>query len=544
MIAPHLIVYRVERSADITVSRTHPTLAMDDHHDFQWYSCPVAIRFNGDVPVGLSGARLTLSHPETAVVACDYIVSISHVDDTAYDGCVVTSTRQYGTSAVEWFPASVVARVPLTDDVRLKGFLDFFRQHGFYLNPSQTVSESDDELKVVVIKTKSPRLMLNLTGNATPKPIRFAMDAHVGDGISIRSFPFNFTNAVLFGDFLSKGHLSFVVGSRSVSTGKPRFPVGYLTDVKYLENMSGALVSATGNPELSHGLVMGQLCKANGDGDLLWVVSWPTIWRVLSRLQGQLHLPRNFPTEKSTIPPLPYPRSVFALMVTDGATRWGSCVLWQEGVLVTNQHVIKDYALNRRIEAKVALIPSHQFIRLDDDDEIITPDPELDLSFIILSPRNRAIVAPWTPITTSTTETTRGQPVYSLSFGLVYSTHQTAPLVSQGIVNTVYTIDDIDAMMVTSARCWNGSSGGGLFSADHEFIGLISSNAEVRAPVWVGQPAHERLHKLPELSIALPVGLIEYCWRHRVQPRVPSSVHRLWQLLPSHQDVVVASPKL
>lgn len=523
----------------------------NDYHHFRWYLCPVAIRFNGNEPVGLSGVRLTLSHQETAVVACDYIVLVSHVDDTKYDNCVVTLTRQYRQRTVEWFPALVVARVPLTDDVRLKGYVDFFRQHGFYLNPLDTVNDHhnhENGLNVVVIKATSPRLMLKLAGDTAPTPIRFAMDADIGDGVSIRSFPFNFTNAVLFGDFLSQGHLSFVVGLRSLSSGKPRYPVGYLTDVKYLENMSGALVSDTKDCEKSYGLVMGQLCKANGDGDLLWVVLWPTIWRVLSGLRNQLHLPTNFLSGSAMVAlRLVYPTLVFAVMVTiNGTTRWGLCVLWKPGVLVTNQHVIKEFVDDRRgVEAKVALVPSHQFVRLDDDDDVITPDPELDVLFIVLSPRNQAVVAPWTPVTTSSSPVRRGQLVYLLLFGLVYSTHQTTPLVSQGIVNTVYTVDNLEAMMVTSARCWNGSLGGGLFGGDdHEFIGLISSNAEVRAPVWAGHPQHDRLHKLPELSIALPVGLIDYCWRHRHQMAVPALVHRLWQLLPSHEDVVVSSSKL
>ncbi|CAN3369821.1 hypothetical protein DICA3_F28238 [Diutina catenulata] len=522
--------------------------------DFHWYQCPVALRFSGEATYAVSGVRLTQINQETGVVACDLIVSLAHFDPATVPRCTVTSTRQQIAKSVNWFPAVVVERVPLKRDFRLFSYLQFFKNSGFLLNPADTLCDNYDAVSVIVVKTHQAMPAFSRTQVQFGTPV-------VGDAYTMHSFPFNYTNSLLFGDFVSRGTINYVLQQKNPSAGGPPIPpTGYFVDSKYLENTIGAPINATVNddaaPEdsvVSYGLVLGSFCKANGDGELGFVISWHSLLSLIARGKTPLGLPAGPAPTVNPGPPSAVEMSIMAMVVDDGTARWGSCVHYMPGVLATNQHVIANYVSG----GKATVLGTDFSFELGHEDQVVTPHAEIDLSFVMLSQKNRSIIAKQASIKHGHA-VEKGDEVYSVGYGLFLDTDNIRPVVSWGCVKGVLAVDGLPSIMVTSASCWNGSSGGGLFTAGtNSFVGLISSNAEVNAPVWAETPtginrkllAEQKVEKLPQFSLVIPAALVAHCWRAVVgnkQVKISQDTVDLWKLVPNHEDVVVgeSGPKL
>ncbi|KAK9452306.1 trypsin-like cysteine/serine peptidase domain-containing protein [Limtongia smithiae] len=136
-----------------------------------------------------------------------------------------------------------------------------------------------------------------------------------------------------------------------------------------------------------------------------------------------------------------------------------------------------------------------------------------------------------------------GAKVMSIGYGL-YSSQATGvgtldgePLVSRGIITQVVKLPLEDGspaeqmMLATSAACWNGSSGGGLFAMpEGKLVGMITSNAKVESTGMI----------YPQLGFAIPTAVLRagldavLCGGH---VQTSERVKRLWTMQSTHKDV-------
>jgi S1-C subfamily serine protease len=96
-----------------------------------------------------------------------------------------------------------------------------------------------------------------------------------------------------------------------------------------------------------------------------------------------------------------------------------------------------------------------------------------------------------------------------------------------------------NAMLCSTAHCWNGSSGGGVFdSRTGELVGIMASNGKVDNGVIV-----------PDMAFVIPAcGVIDKALQLKQkgkQGKVADRVKDLWALRETHESLFnPAKPKL
>lgn len=390
---------------------------------------------------------------------------------------------------------------------------------------------------------------------------------NVGDKINIICQPFILTNSLIFQKFKCQ---SDIIGKLFIKDSIDDNFHYLLSDLKYLDDIHGGIVISKSNEKII-GLVFGNLRKLNGDGDLTVIIPIEKVMELIglpnpttsfksSSLSSQIYSsviqPKINPSRDTNITDY-----VIPLLITDsrGNNTWGSSVLFQNNVLITNQHVIQPYMDDINNGQCVVKPQTTSLFTLGKKDKIIVPILGIDLVFIFL---NKSIDSKSGSVK-NCHQYNQGDSVYSSSFGLIYtgvSGNIQNPIKSYGIINQIIKLSIqqdlkqvMNCMLISSSNCWNGSSGGGLFKLKtNEFIGLICSNANIKLPLPFNKNDTiklDKFEKVPSFSFILPIQIIEYCYYMILCNQDTTQINlegliNLWNLNPQHQDLLLESSKL
>lgn len=517
---------------------------------FNWFHVPVAIRFVSEHNLhSVSGIHLILR--DKANYVTDFILTVNYIPSVKEYLIIVNSTIT-DHERVEWFPAKYECEYEITD-VTLLNQISHFTSNGFRFIPHDQVGRRVAILKLLMLNEGVKRDFINANHY---KPIYFMNpggNGDIGKPISISSFPFNFTNSLLFSNFLSNGTINYNINLNDRQ-------LAYLTDTKYLENMCGGVVYFENTLE-SIGLVLGNLRKVNGDGELTIILSWTLIWEMINThgpMNGRFNLNKLQATQilkNKSSQVTSHVSSVLPIVTIDkyNNTTWGSCIYYKEDTIITNNHVVKPFLKESNVRCYIYYKPEMS-IQIISQQDIKTPFLEFDLSFITLSSEQiRSVKESHKPITFSNSLKI-GQNVTSQGFGLFFNPKIIRPIVSKGIINASLSIPTslssdtgVDSVIVTSSSCWNGSSGGGLFNSKQQFMGMICSNGQVKVTSATGQPESEVSEKLTRLVFVLPLQTINFCFDYIMNPlkvTINPKIQELWNMRSFHQDVVIESSKL
>lgn len=382
----------------------------------------------------------------------------------------------------------------------------------------------------------------------------------ISEKIKIQGYPFNLTNSLIFTNYQTFGT---IVGKYNDDDN-----VIYLTDIRYVENLNGGIVlqGYSKNEELLTGLVIGNLRKRNGDGDLIVILGISQIIKLLNLTNipdSVLGVPSNdektLHVDETNIDKKPdSSHSILPLLITDskGNNSWGTSIHYIQNILITNQHVIEPYSSNnQRAMCQIPLDKTNQIINLTKKDKIMIPIKKLDLAFIFINDKQNQEKLHSIPIIKGIGKNYKsGDDIYSSSFGLFYQTG-TLPLYSQGKINCIYEISPqigintkLNGLIISSCNVWNGSSGGGLFTKKNDLlIGLICSNANVRIPKFNSNDF--KLEKNTSFLFIIPIELIEYIYYimilgYQDTNQLNEKLIKLWNLEPFHRDILIHSTKL
>lgn len=346
-------------------------------------------------------------------------------------------------------------------------------------------------------------------------------EPYVSSKITVRSCPFSDTNPAMFADFRSTGSIAQVLnGTNEIH--------GYLSDIKYLDNMAGAPVTLDDGSIV--GLVLGNLRKRNGDGDLTVIIPWELVERSMN-LRNKIQ--RSYSSHSHLQSILSSVMLVYILR-EDERISCGSCVLLKSDTIVTNLHVVAPCLESKSVRCQI-LVNSKCVIDITDVDDIKVPFQELDLAFIKLSPQNQAKIGVRSPVKVGTMRASKPEEVvHSVGYGLIARMTSEKPLVSRGQISKIKSIEalnglpKIPTMTIVSSLCWNGSSGGGLFGSQGELMGLICSNAQVYLP---GQSGISE--KVPLFCLCIPIDLVIACFDVAYGKKLYTILERtksLWKL--------------
>ncbi|CUM47591.1 unnamed protein product [Debaryomyces tyrocola] len=532
------------------MTRTYPII--EDNMSAIWHYVPVCIRFisEGDMHA-LTGVNLVLRN-EDGQILYESTISISHIPPHSLKDyqLYVTSSSLCEGDDVNWHACIPSFDIPLMEsrDDYLYKYLNFFKENGFKIIPNDTVPRNTlMDLNILGIEVKAGSLGKLIRPEAY-KVIEFA-NTEVSDPITIRSCPFSFTNPLLFSNFQS-------VGGVNLKITKDNEILGYLSDIKYMENMAGGVVTKS-DMTGSIGLVLGNLRKYNGDGDLIFILSWEIIWKLIMKRFPNLSM-RPSMKSSSGIDRI---RSVLPVVVSENNSLfWGSCVYYNQTTLVTNNHVIKQYIDNidrpMLVDCKIFLTRD-QTIKLTNEDVVITPYEQLDLSFIKLSFANQKRLKDIDNIAPVEYDYfyLAGELVSTIGFGLYFNNLYVEPLESTGNISVKYSLPlykgdntTLPCIIVTSASCWNGSSGGGLFKqSTNELVGLVCSNAQVILPALGEEEGEKTTEKLSKTVLCIPIEVINSCYEklHSTDKlELNDRIGHTWNLIPYHNDIIVSKPKL
>lgn len=511
-----------------------------------WVYCPISIRTHlNDEVHSTSGVQLQLL--QDAVVKEEFNLSISAIPKQVLDSNV-TKTRFYisndtliSEDEVKWYETTLDFAIdPVSSIPELQKFLQFFKSSGFSLLPQDYVSSSNLAMSVVNLKPISTIPTENLS------PIRFTT-SHQYTPIQIIGFPFSFTNPALFSNFRLNGSINYIN------------QFGYLTDIKYVDNLLGAVTNSTSQNNLklteSLGLVATNLKKFNGDGDLMFILSWRIIWTLISsHFRSNSSWSNHHPVVNKLSNVMTINQesvsdtnlSVVPILITSPVKQtWGSCVILDSEYLITNFHVL--HAPGDKV------IYLTEAISLDVTNDTMINFEDIDLCFVKLSLGNQFKLkscSNFQPIGYST-DYSVNDTVSTIGYGLFFDTSQISPIRSHGHILAKRNLrfhneSRVPSLVITSAGCWNGSSGGGLFK-DEKLIGLICSNAQINVlDVNTNEEIHEKLSKF---CFILPIEIILICFEC-VKTSQDVSIHnefkQWWNLSTTHYNryIDIPNPKL
>lgn len=505
----------------------------------QWKYSPLSVRLISKQDANdihsFTGVSLVLEDANTELLLYELTIScVPNIDD--FDIYVSSASEVSKSGDISWYKCGVKFEISAVDE-EFRIFLEYFKNAGFSFLPMNQFSSS---LLFNVV-------CLDIRHSFGPRiPINF-VETNKYDPIEIVSFPFHISNPILFSDFKLSGHINYIT------------PFGYFTDIRYIDNTVGGVVNLYQKECSSHeslGLVMSNLKKTNGDGDLMFILSWSRIWSLISKFYPKNdHIPSprinklfgsviNYsePEAKSSVLPV-------VIDLTYRQT-WGSCVLLNHEYLVTNYHVIAPY-LDYPSKAKIYLNTT-DFLELTKEDKMITVFKEIDLAFIRLSLTNQFMIAnkDHHPLA-YTLDYDINDTVHSVGYGLFFNSKLIKPIDSHGILLAKRTskLQETDtlripSMIITSASCWNGSSGGALLKQD-KLIGLICSNAQIKSfDVNLNEFKSE---KVSRLCFILPIEVILECFKmvkHKTKFLLNYEFKNLWNLQDKFKDYYIDSYKL
>lgn len=385
------------------------------------------------------------------------------------------------------------------------------------------------------------------------RPFTFSAPVSSGTRVYIEGAPFAIESPALFLGFQMRGSISFIDDTTGV----------ILSDARYLDGMEGSAVVIDDDNQVSVGIVAGALQKVNGEGEVLVIYPWSSIVDAISQ---QLYIPPHSLSDlnesminiKDASGFKPIVSKLFVMdiapkLTTDtglmkqtvvciyvyaanGRTRsWGSGILLSPSTIVTNHHVVPSVTETSRV---VVVTADKEFLRVR---ETRMPFEGLDMIFLLLDkPMSMNLAA------TLTTENNiqRGEPVISVGYGLfsAVATRTGAPLLSRGFISSIVNLPLTaysgveNSMLAVSACCWNGSSGGGIYSCSTgHLLGMITSNAKTE---------HKKIY--PQLGFIIPVSLIKLGFdsiantsqvfdKIELEPRVK----RIWKMQPTHSAVLL-----
>ncbi|KAG7665594.1 uncharacterized protein J8A68_000800 [[Candida] subhashii] len=543
-----------------------------------WEYLPIAIRFIRETSAdeledethAVSGIHIVIkSEPYNAIID-DFIVTVNHIPHVnRYK--ILINHHINSVQDVVWH-RGVIAKEYKTDV--LQDF-EYFKNNGFKVFPHDQLNKVYSNISILKINVVSRHDYFAEIVHSNLKKFILTDDINIGDSINIISSPFSFTNSLIFGNFYSSGIVNYVWGKYHNDQKEKLF---YFTDIKYLENMNGGTCTTTTNnnnspPGGSVGLVMGNLRKLNGDGDLTVIISWKLIFQIMHHFlppkSNSLNKALTNGTTTLLHPGTDFKSdSVLPMVVSDskGNGTWGTCVYYNDSTLVTNHHVIQAYIHGGRCQIHLPHGEgSNKVIELSENDIVITPNPEIDLSFIFLSPEHSRSLDRCSFIIPKF-DCEVGEEIYTSSYGLFFSPKSLSPIESKGVINMVFKLPIGDygmsgnCIIIASASSWNGSSGGGLFNKQGQFLGLICSNAQVKMPYLYKEGEKDgSVEKVARFSFILPVDIIEYCYANvmdsklgdldggddkTARVKINSKISDLWKLKAYHHDIINEPPKL
>lgn len=515
---------------------------------YSWRYIPICIRLiSKNDTHSYSGINLILQDNQGNVVV-DYSLTINHIPVTQLKNnftIYVTLSQLIDQVNVNWLTAEYSYDIPIVSkagDV-LYDFLHYFELHGFKLLPNDLIQNNNlNSINLLGLRLKNP--LYSVVGLKNYNQIEFNHHGSKLEEINLESFPFNFTNPLLFSSFQSSGHLNYVINDKLSS-------VAYLSDIKYLENMVGSVVFKS-NLSQSFGLLMGNLKKLNGDGDLLLILSWSRILSLIVHKFRNKLLLSSINLNKTLAVETVSNQSVLPITISnDSSGYWGSCIYYNSSTLITNTHVVQPLIDDPKRHSAIIHLPLNNLIKLSADDVLKTPFQNLDLTFITLSTRNmnrvRKLIK---PISFPSKHSQIGDKVNTIGYGLFFNPRSVTPIQSSGTLLTQYSLpyfpesDPKPVISITSSSCWNGSSGGGLFNSNDELIGIICSNATVRLPDFKedGQIINGELEKLLKFCLALPTELIKEAYKfidNEIPENLNDKIDTIWNLQSYHNDVMV-----
>ncbi|KAG5419763.1 hypothetical protein I9W82_001643 [Candida metapsilosis] len=661
---------------------------------------PIALQYvSGDTIHASSGVYIT--PPAASKSKTPFILTVNHIprinEYAIYANLGVTSSSSSSSSSssvVKWIRVSILEEVAINPSD-----FEFFNAQ-FKLYPRDQYGKTISILKLSsnAIAAAASSSLVSVAGSVATKS-----SIAVGDQVMIVSSPFNFTNSLIFHQFTTTARIVHKVHMNEHDADNGDGVGDYwLSDAAYMENMAGGAViekrpggqdivngsanvdvnvgvstnnnnnNANGNTAFTSnrlvGLVLGNLRKSNGDGNLMVIIPLRKIIQLSPSLLPPLSPPQSqslikssssilYKTISSTtlsklfnLPSLATRlsslssnsrslkrsdlKSVLPLIITASNQRtWGSCIFYRDNLLITNSHVVapllqkkqqsksitkgKSGSTNLRkssssssssddtLDSATILITNHGDsiqVQTPLDQYIIIPHPDLDLAFIEIDNRATTLllengykpISPYSDIDNGGGGggvITEGTSVYTQSYGLFFDPLDLQPLKSYGIVNCVYRqnvkgeavvsgtkakalTNYMPGLIIASASCFNGSSGGGLFTTTNDqLIGMICSNAKVYKPVPQEQQSKQQeqtlvkdTEKLITFTFVLPIQIIDYCYQQIYQGTKSSTkvksindhdnevvnhdkvlvdidykILDLWKLKPFHKDVYIES---
>lgn len=392
-----------------------------------WSYTPICIRFlpkYNDELVAVSGIFLVLKDEKDRIVDKAFlsICNLKNAEMESKYNIFVSAGGLINETELKWVPISfdfysnIFNKNSNVPD-KLYTSIKYFTLHGFKLIPFESRGSQDVDflygVKIAGFKMNLANFeyFYKLMKNSL-QGILFRGSA-VNSNITIESSPFSYTNPALFINFVSHGTINLVISEDGENNKRE---LGYISDTKYLENMVGGVVKV--DEVNSIGMVLGNVRKLNGDGDLTLILSWNSILRGIkgARISGKLEpsplasevhfITKNLPENvKESEHKHITNNSVLAITVESSSPNrlyWGSGILFDKETIITNDHVV-NVNLNH---AKINIyLTKNTWIVLDATtitdkvnresltDQIITPFSNLDISFIKLSKQNQRVIA-------------------------------------------------------------------------------------------------------------------------------------------------------
>lgn len=473
-----------------------------------------------------------------------YILSVSPL--LALDVTVdITTRKAIDSSKIYWYPLTVVEYKVLSEiDKFLDGFTELYDQK--------------PEIKyfsVLKFRHKSHSKIFSEFCKKAWNPIN-SFDNVKGKSIQVLSSSFGLVNPAIFSEYRSSGTLSYIAT-------RNKKVIAMLSEIRFLDGMESGIVEMSKLMEVpTLGLVGGSLCRKGGEGSLTVILPWRLIIEPFIEIAGlkddrfsppscgaqmyptfdyglNSHIPKQIASKESNDNFDLCNRTVIALTVSKPGnwSVWGSGVVIDHNTIVTNEHVIGDSQLSIK-----GWISHTEYVNLK---LLGVPIRGIDMVFLQICEGSHsnslrpAIIQDILP--------PRGSYVKSIGYGLFYPKHVDSPLcplICQGVISSLVNMKltssqqtTLPVMLVSTAACWNGSSGGAVVNAQGEVIGIMASNGKMNDSGGI----------LPEMAFVIPSPLLllgKKLLDASQTIEISTHVRRLWHLQETHADVMADSPRL